>query len=748
VTLERRAWVIAHIAVALLLIVSARVIYWQLVRSSEFQPTAVNLIQAAGTYSEHQDLERQGGFSVVRFLLGITTVRELDSLPQPVIQRTIDLLNSITRGSMYDRGGRLLASDQIGEDGKPQRFYSEPSLAHTLGYTSGIRTGVSGLELYYNQMLLGLDRPDTLVNRTLNKHITGSDLILTIDTTIQRAAESALRGRAGAIVVLDGRSGAVLASASAPRFDPNRILDAEYVSSLMESCGSNPLCQAPFLNRSSQALYPPGSTWKTVALIAALDSGQVRPDTLFDFGEPVRDETGSYFVYRVDGGTIPDPNHSDRQLNLEMSYAKSANAAFARIGDEMPPDTLVDYAARFGFGAPGQFPYRLDIESNSGQLANSPRELYDNNLLRAVTAIGQGELLASPLQMGMVVLPVLNNGDMPLPYLVEAVVEPGGRTVSRLPNRRTYHQLMKPVTAQEVKQMMVRTVTHGSGQAARIPGALVGGKTGTAQVGGGLPPHAWFTGFAENNTLSIVVVVLIEHGGQGSQIAAPVFAEVAAAALAALGGDPVESIPQAQPSRTPVAPTEQSTATQAPTQTPQSAITQVTPPPQLLEPSAMPTPAFPGVPAPDILRDPDKNDISTENPSCANMRDMPEATGKFMWPSAYQALSGGDFREGHPGLDLSAPNGTPVYAADTGLVVFAGWSRMGYGNVILIDHGNGYQTLYAHLSQISMHCGARVEKGKLIGLSGNTGNSTGPHLHFEVRVPGGWIDPLRVLPTP
>jgi murein DD-endopeptidase MepM/ murein hydrolase activator NlpD len=123
-------------------------------------------------------------------------------------------------------------------------------------------------------------------------------------------------------------------------------------------------------------------------------------------------------------------------------------------------------------------------------------------------------------------------------------------------------------------------------------------------------------------------------------------------------------------------------------------------------------------------------------------------SGKFIWPSVYQALSGGSFREGHPGIDLSTPAGTPVYAADAGLVIFAGWTGVGYGNTVVIDHGNGYRTLYGHLSQVSTYCGAKVQAGKLIGLSGSTGNSTGPHLHFEVRVPGGYLDPLKVLPTP
>jgi murein DD-endopeptidase MepM/ murein hydrolase activator NlpD len=167
-----------------------------------------------------------------------------------------------------------------------------------------------------------------------------------------------------------------------------------------------------------------------------------------------------------------------------------------------------------------------------------------------------------------------------------------------------------------------------------------------------------------------------------------------------------------------------------------------------------PTPVVSGTAAPEglltpeIVRDPSKKDITAENPSCADLKDMPQATGEFIWPSQFGALSGGNFREGHPGFDLAAPPGSAVYAADTGLVVFAGWTGIGYGNTVMIDHGNGFRTLYAHLSQVSTYCGAQVEKGKVIGLSGDTGNSTGPHLHFEVRVPGGYINPVRVLPVP
>jgi peptidoglycan glycosyltransferase len=726
-------------------LVSLRIIYWQMIRGNKLQPVAVDLVQAANEYAKLGGGPSADTRDAVEFLTGVSTVKVLENLPQPVIQRTIDLLRTIKRGAIYDRNGRELAVDLPASNGEFARFYSEPSLAHTIGYVSGLRTGVTGLELRYNTTLLGLDRADAKISQMFNKPIIGSDLVLTIDSYIQRKAESALKDNTGAILVMDASSGAVLAMASSPRFDPNRVLDESYVSGLLDACGSTPGCQAPLLNRATQALYPPGSTWKTVTLIAALDSGQVTPETVFDFGEPIEGKDGPYYVYKVDGAEIVDPNHREPQLNLEMSYAKSANAAFARIGDEMPPDVLVKYANRFGFGSPSNTLIApTDIDYVPAQLAQDPKSLYNNNWLRAVTAIGQGELLTSPLNIGMVVLSVLNQGNLPVPYLVEAVREPDGTLVHNLPNRRTVQYLMKPETAQLVRQMMISVVEKGSGLRAQIPGLVVGGKTGTAQVGGDLLPHAWFAGFAQNEERGVVVVVLIENAGQGSQVAAPIFAEVAAAAISGAGEPVAEVVP------TPTPPPD-ATNTPLPAENPTQA-PQVEQPTQVLQPTPMPpvigTPPPGGVLPPDILRDPDKNDITKENPSCANLRDMPEATGVFIWPSSYQALSGNDFTADHPGLDLNAPTGSRVNAADTGLVIFAGWSGLGYGNAILIDHGNGYQTLYAHLSQVSVYCGAKVEKGQLIGLSGNTGNSTGPHLHFEVRVPGGYVNPIKVLPVP
>jgi membrane peptidoglycan carboxypeptidase len=376
-----------------------------------------------------------------------------------------------------------------------------------------------------------------------------------------------------------------------------------------------------------------------------------------------------------------------------MSYAKSANAAFGRIGDEMPADALIEYAGRFGIGSADELTYPLEIESSAAQLSNDLDDLYENNLLRAVTAIGQGELLVTPLNMGLVTLAVLNDGDLPVPYLVESIQRPSGEAVSDLSNRRLVSELMQPETARLVRDMMVTVVEKGSGYKAVVPGLQVGGKTGTAQVGADRLPHAWFTGFAQDEERGVVIVVLIENSGEGSQVAAPIFAQIAQVAMN-LPAEPVEEIVP-----TPIPPEPTQTPTALPTiEVPPTSQPEGTAEPTEEQPAPTPTATalgYPSVPPPDIPRDPDKADI-TAGSTCIITREGPMGTGEFIWPSQFQALSGTDFKEGHPGIDLSTPEGVPVYASDSGLVIFAG-----DGDLITATPSSSTttSTLYGHLSQ-------------------------------------------------
>jgi hypothetical protein len=135
------------------------------------------------------------------------------------------------------------------------------------------------------------------------------------------------------------------------------------------------------------------------------------------------------------------------------------------------------------------------------------------------------------------------------------------------------------------------------------------------------------------------------------------------------------------------------------------------------------------------------------NATCEGTFIASKGSGGFIWPTDVHALAGRNYSwRWHPGLDLYALYGDPIYAADAGLVVYAGWNSWGYGNMVVIDHGNGWHTLYAHFSEINVSCGQAVGQGEVIGLAGSTGRSTGPHLHFEMRAEGGRVNPWGYLP--
>ena len=132
--------------------------------------------------------------------------------------------------------------------------------------------------------------------------------------------------------------------------------------------------------------------------------------------------------------------------------------------------------------------------------------------------------------------------------------------------------------------------------------------------------------------------------------------------------------------------------------------------------------------------------------ACTGSYEGAYGSGGFIWPSANHFLSGNDFWSGHLGIDIAGGTGDGVWAADAGVVVFAGWANGGYGYMVMVDHGNGYQTLYAHLNSVSARCGQSVGAGTYVGAIGSTGNSTGSHLHFEIRIYGQFINPWHVLP--
>ena len=150
--------------------------------------------------------------------------------------------------------------------------------------------------------------------------------------------------------------------------------------------------------------------------------------------------------------------------------------------------------------------------------------------------------------------------------------------------------------------------------------------------------------------------------------------------------------------------------------------------------------------------------ITRENPgvakfigpgACGTIIDGAVGTGAFIWPSNAHFLSGYDYSPStnHFGIDIDGDLGGPMWAADSGVVVYAGWNNFGYGNMVVIDHGNGWQTAYAHMEVIGVICGQSVFQGTPMGTIGNTGKSSGAHIHFEMLHDNyGKVNPWDFLP--
>ena len=148
-------------------------------------------------------------------------------------------------------------------------------------------------------------------------------------------------------------------------------------------------------------------------------------------------------------------------------------------------------------------------------------------------------------------------------------------------------------------------------------------------------------------------------------------------------------------------------------------------------------------------------DVTRQNPAsarvlgpgaCGPINGGAVGYGTFIWPANDHYLSGYGYSTIHRGIDIAGNTGEAVYATDAGVIVYAGWNNYGYGNMIMIDHGNGFQSLYAHLSALNVQCGQSVGQGDVIGAIGSTGHSSGSHLHFELRSLSSFINPMDVLP--
>ncbi len=435
------------------------------------------------------------------FWRGPALTRRLDN-PRRLVQEL-----QIERGRILDRNGATLAWTEMGDEGAV-RHYAYPGLAPLIGYWSAER-GVTGLEAAYNDQLRGVSGQESwhaALEDLLHRPHQGHDLVTTIDMSLQQVADQALGDRRGAVVVLDPNTGDLLALASHPYYDPNRL--GEDWEALEQDAAH------PLLNRATQGLYPPGSVFKTVTLATALADGVTKKSEQFT------DETG---LFIVEGFPIRDNNHPGiTQFDLYHAFGYSCNVVFAQLGLRLGPERLRAGAEAFGFGQPLPIPLESAVSTVGRDVA-----LFEQPGL-ATTAFGQGEVLVTPMQMALVPAAIANGGVVPRVRLVLEVRSAGGSAVETV-RPRGLRRAVKGSVAQAVREAMIVAATDGWAQPSTPPGMAVGGKTGTAQLGGTAKPHAWFIGFAPAGEPRVALAVMIENGGQGGSSAAPVARRIFAA---------------------------------------------------------------------------------------------------------------------------------------------------------------------------------------------------------------------------
>lgn len=443
----------------------------------------------------------------------------------PANSRALAKEQRVARGSISTRDNVVLAESVKQADGMYERTYPQGAFgAHLVGYYS-YQYGRAGIEQAANDALTGSRTFNSwadVIDDAAGRPVQGNDVTLTIDADVQRAAEQALQGKTGAVVVLDPQTGAVLAEASTPEYDPADV-DANW-SEL--SAAAN----APLLDRSRQTLLAPGSTFKVVTLTGAYAHDVATPTTTFN--APASLEIGGAPVTNFEEGSYSS-------IDLQTATAKSVNTVFAQVSVELGASALVAQAGQYGFGRDIEFD--LPIKRS---LMPEPSEMTEWELAWAGVGQPVGEHASPPgpqatvFQMALVAAGIANSGSVMAPYVVDHIsAANGSASALGTTTPRSWLTACDAATADLITQAMVQVVKAGSGVRAAIPGVTVAGKTGTAEVGAGKETNAWFIAFAPAEHPTVALAIMIEGGGLGGRVAAPAAKPILQAALKAQGSD-------------------------------------------------------------------------------------------------------------------------------------------------------------------------------------------------------------------
>jgi peptidoglycan glycosyltransferase len=438
------------------------------------------------------------------------------------------------RGKIVAGGKALAQSKPTGGDLKFQRSYPfKETYAHVIGYKP-VNLADTAVEKYENDFLAGTsDRlyADRLRDLWSNSKSPGGNVLLTLSPTAQQKAVEKLSSNRvgatrGAVIALNPRSGAVLAMASMPSFDPNPLAshDTKAAQAAYNRLLADP--KKPLLNRAVSETFPPGSTFKVIDAAAALEKGLTEQSVLTG-GSTYKPPDTSQVIGNAPGVDCPT------KITLKQALTVSCNTAFSRLAvEKLGAAELKKKANDFGFGDTGLSVGQLEdggvtaAASQTGDITDPDGT--DDRPALAQSAIGQANVRMTPLQGALMAAAVANNGSQMRPYLVQVLQGSDLTTNHYTAQPRELRRPVSPQDAAVLQDMMVSVVQNGSGKNANIDGYTVGGKTGTAQAGDNVENHGWFIGFVKkgNEPIAAVAVLLQNAGGGGSAEAADIAGEV------------------------------------------------------------------------------------------------------------------------------------------------------------------------------------------------------------------------------
>ena len=427
-----------------------------------------------------------------------------DKMGSPYNARIDYLASKTVRGEILSSDGKVLAKTEKKEDGTEVRVYPEGAVfAHPVGYSEKGKTGLEALGNYYltNSSVNPIQK---LINEVEERKNPGDTLVTTLDSNLQKTAYSLLDGKKGSIICMEPESGKVLAMVSSPSFDPN-TLDENWNQLISEDNTEGNL-----LNRGTQGLYPPGSTFK---LLLALEYIREHPGDWQNFsfqctGE-YRDPDNPSNVVHCYNGEV----HG--KLDLQSAIADSCNSAFAKIGTEIDVTRFQSLVQDFYYNKE----LSIGLPTKTGRFSlqeDSP------TWLKMQSGIGQGETLCTPLQNLCMVSAIANHGKLLSPQLFSEVRTKDGTVVKRF-GREEERTLMSESESATLTEFMRSVVTEGTASALKTKSYAACGKTGSAQIteNGKIKTNAWFVGFAPMENPRIAVAVLVEDGETGGKTAAP-----------------------------------------------------------------------------------------------------------------------------------------------------------------------------------------------------------------------------------